>query len=106
MGWWSVIAFLFYREIRNCSLVSFVRNQTVALGSRFLVGSPYLIAERSHPNMNLTPEAKEISRSHAVRLKNLCLNKAIKQNTTNAENTKSAMPSPMIQRIRIMFIPR
>jgi hypothetical protein len=75
-------------------------------GSRPFVGSPYLIAERSHLNMNLTPDAKEISSNHALRLKNLCLNKAIKQNTTNAENTKSAIDNPTIQKIRVMSVPQ
>ena len=66
------------------------------------VGSPYRIAERSPVNMNLTAKAPQTSIVHPLKFRCLYVIKATRQMTTNPESTRSAIDSPMIQRMRVI----
>jgi hypothetical protein len=73
-------------------------------GSLFavFVGSPYRIAERSPVNMNLTAKAPKTSIVHPLKFRCLWVIRAITQMITSPEHTRSAIDSPIIQKMRVI----
>jgi hypothetical protein len=78
------------------------RSQSLTLGLRPTVGSPYLMAERSHPKMSHTRQTLRISTNHPMWFKRLCVTSPVKQTTTNPVLTNSAIDNPMIQSVRVI----